>query len=91
MAASAGLDEELSTGSGALRDRLDGLRRSFTAASSPGSDLDAALDSMHQRAEMLHRDLHSVTEQSFDPVQAELQSIRRRLEMLQQSVDHRPQ
>jgi serine/threonine-protein kinase len=84
--------DDLHEDSTGLRTRLDSFRESLSA-SSPNDPLglEPALESVRQRAETLHRDLNTAAQPSFDPVEAELDNIRRRLEVLQQHVGRRPE
>jgi serine/threonine-protein kinase len=78
-------DEEFRDESGQLRARLDSLGLSLWAVP-PGGGLgpEPTLDQVRQRAEMLERDFNAAAEPSADPVEAQLESIRRRLELMQQ-------
>jgi serine/threonine-protein kinase len=78
--------------SGQLRARLDGLQQAVSAALPVDpSGLEPALDRVRQRAEMLHCDLQGAMEPGPDPVAAELENLRRRLEILRQRVGSRPE
>ena len=54
-------------------------------------DQESALDKVRERAEMLRRNVNSTAEPSGDPVEMELENIRRRLERLQQHLGNRPE
>jgi hypothetical protein len=84
--------DDVRDGTSELRTRLGGLRESLSA-SSPKEwlGLEPALDSLRQRAEILCRDLNAAVEPCTDPVEAELENIRRRLDALQQHVGVRPE
>jgi eukaryotic-like serine/threonine-protein kinase len=82
--------DDVRDGSSRVRVRLDGLGQELSAASpNDGLSLEPAFDSLRQRAEMLHHNLNADAESSPDPVAAELENIRRRLDLLQQHVGHR--
>jgi serine/threonine-protein kinase len=79
--------EDVDQKSRLLGEKLDRLQRSFdTATPSEGPGLELTLNSLRQRAESLQRDLQTGAGDSQDPVGVELENLRRRLGVLQQSA-----
>jgi serine/threonine protein kinase len=70
-----------------VRNRVSELRQSL---STPALDEGTPLDRVRNRAEVLQRDLHSASEPGADPVDVQLENIRRRLEQLKQDVGRSP-
>jgi serine/threonine-protein kinase len=89
---SARFDEEVRDRSRQVRARVDDLRQALSAPA-PGEriGLEPALDRVRQGTEMLGRDVRAGAEASPDPVQAQLENIGRRLQLLQQRVGRGPE
>jgi serine/threonine-protein kinase len=67
-----------------LRSKLDRLKHSVDSVGDMTGTLDPALQRARQSAESLRRELSEGTTSSIDPVDAGLESIRRRIERLQE-------
>jgi serine/threonine-protein kinase len=87
----ANFDDDFYQHSNGLRSRLEGIRESFAGAPDQGMGLDAALNDARQRAAAIGHDLSAVAEPGPDPVQAQLETIRRKLEELQQRIGRLPE
>jgi hypothetical protein len=84
--------DDVREGSQQLRNRLDNLQRSFTAAApSESISFEPALASLRQRTDQLRHDLSSVAESTPDPVATAMDNLRRRLESLRLRVGHDPE
>jgi hypothetical protein len=84
----ADADDKISQDLGHVRDRLREFEQSLSA-----KDLDECpsppLDQIRNQAELFERDLYSTSPPSADPVDAQLENIRRRLEQLKQDIGRR--
>jgi serine/threonine-protein kinase len=84
--------DDVREGSHQLRNRLDNLQRSLTAAApSESISFEPALASLRQRTDQLRHDLSSVAESTPDPVATAMDNLRRRLESLRLRVGHDPE
>ena len=81
-------DDKISQDLGQVRDRLHDLEQSFSATGLAefGSP---PLDRIRNQTGLLERDLYSTSPPSADPVDAQLENIRRRLEQLKQDFGRR--
>ena len=81
-------EDNITQGLGQVRDRLHDLEQSFSA-----TDLaefgSPPLDRIRNQTGLLERDLYSTSPPSADPVDAQLENIRRRLEQLKQDIGRR--
>jgi len=83
--------EDFRQGSTKLHAQLDAMQQSLsTAGPSEWADPELGVDQLNRRAEKLRRSLSAVPEPPADPVDAQLDSMRRKLEQLRQRVggDH---
>jgi hypothetical protein len=84
--------DDLRASSSRLREQLDGFGRAlWVPAPAESQGLEPVLDSMRQRAASLESNLSPVVEPSPDPVDLELESMRRRLDKLRQRVGNIPE
>jgi eukaryotic-like serine/threonine-protein kinase len=76
-------DEGIDNNLEQMKSRLSEMEHSLSAAS-PNENPDIAVGALQYRAEWLRRDLQANMESTDDPVESQLESIRRRLEQLRQ-------
>jgi serine/threonine protein kinase len=84
-------DDDFRKNSDRLRAGLNVFRHGFSAGSSSARmGIEPALDDVNRRMEKLRRDVHGAEEPAIDSVEAELTSIRQRLDLLRRHVGHFP-
>ncbi|HEV3204296.1 MAG TPA: protein kinase [Gemmataceae bacterium] len=89
-------DDDFRKNSDRLRAGLNDFRHVFSghgfSAGSPSAPtgMEPALDDANRRLEKLRHDVHGAEEPGIDPVEAELTSIRQRLDLLRRHVGHFP-
>jgi hypothetical protein len=84
--------DDFRAGSSRLRDQLDDLQRAlWVPATAESQGLGPVLDNMRQRAALLESNFSAAVEPSSDPVDLELENVRRRLDQLQKRVGNHPE